>query len=154
MIERAETEASSGRRLAMYDRASGLYASWYLEHRFAEEAVRCKRYDRPMSALLVDTSVNAIAQTGNPMGDWFRRNVRGCDFAGSLPDGRYFLIMPETDAAGAENLMSRFLAEFPRTRIGTALFPDDGKTYAAIRDAASGRIESAAESHRGEEKSA
>ena len=136
LIDKATTEATTGRRLAMYDRASGLYASWYMEHRFAEEAARCKRHDRPMSALLVETSINVMAQVGSPMAEWLRRSSRTCDFAGCLPDGRYFLLMPETDAAGAEIMMGRFQEEFPRARIGMAFFPDDGETYAEIRDAA------------------
>jgi len=124
----------------MYDRASGLYAAWYMEHRFAEEAARCKRHNRPMSALLVETSINVMAQVGSPMAEWLRRHSRTCDFAGCLPDGRYFLFMPETDAAGAEIMTGRFQDEFPRTRIGTALYPDDGKTYDEIRSAAYSRL--------------
>jgi len=113
LIEKATTEATTGRRLAIYDRPSGLYAAWYIEQRFAEEAKRSKRFNHPMSAMLVETSVNVMFHQANPMGQWLQKNVRGCDLAAGLPDGRYLLLMPETDAAGADILALRFLEDFP-----------------------------------------
>ena len=105
LIDKATTEVTTGRRLAIYDPASGFYAGWYMEHRFAEEAARCKRHKRPISALIIETSMNEIAQVGDPMAEWLRRNIRDCDFVGGLADGRYFLFMPETDAEGADNML-------------------------------------------------
>jgi len=144
LIDRATTEASNGRRLAMYDRGTGLYAPWYMEQRFAEELLRCKRYNLRMSAMLVEGPSALMTQLGDPTADWIRRNIRGCDFAASLADGRYLLLLPEADMDGADQLRGRLLAEFPGCRIGMAVYPEDGKSYSELRDAAESQLEDAA----------
>jgi GGDEF domain-containing protein len=144
LIDRATTEATNGRRLAMYDRGTGLYAPWYMEHRFEEEILRCKRYNLRMSAMIVEGPPALMTQLGDPMADWIRRNIRGCDFAGNLADGRYFLLLPEADTDGADQLRVRLQAGFPGCRIGTAAFPEDGKSYAELRDTAELQLEDAA----------
>jgi len=128
----------------MYDRATGLYAPWYMEHRFAEEVSRCKRYNLRMSAMLIEGPPVSMTQLGDPTADWIRRNIRGCDFAANLADGRYFLLLPEADTDGADQLKGRLHAEFPGCRIGKAVFPEDGKSYAELRDAAESTLEDAA----------
>ena len=140
LIEKATAEATTGRRLAIYDRASGLYAPWYIEQRFAEEAKRCDRFNRSMSAMLVETSVNVMFHQANPMGLWLRKNVRGCDLAAGLADGRYLLLMPETDASGADVLALRFLEDFPDTQVATAIYPEDGLTFTEVCDKAAERL--------------
>src|SRR5262245_36338223 len=101
ILEKVSREAISGRRLAIYDQDSGLYANWYFERRFVEEAERCKRYGRTMSALLVETEIDASGRNANSVSAWLATKVRGCDFAGYLGEGRYALLMPETGAEGA-----------------------------------------------------
>ncbi len=41
--------ADEGRKLAIYDRATGLYAYWYLQMRAEEEMSRAGRYHKPLS---------------------------------------------------------------------------------------------------------
>jgi len=54
LIKKATREAETDRRLAMYDRETGLYAPWYLERRFAEEAQRAGRYGHPLSLISIE----------------------------------------------------------------------------------------------------
>jgi hypothetical protein len=39
-LEKVSAQAEAGRRLAIYDRQTGLLAYWYIRHRFEEEAAR------------------------------------------------------------------------------------------------------------------
>jgi GGDEF domain-containing protein len=141
LLERAAEEAGAARRLAIFDQETGLYAAWYLERRFAEEAERSSRYGRAMSAIVFQGSRVGAALVTDPIAQWLAEKVRGCDFAASIGDSRYFLLMPETDAVGALSLRNRFAGAFPTAKTGIALFPTDGTTFSQIRDKAISRLD-------------
>jgi GGDEF domain-containing protein len=135
-LELARELAQSGRHLAMFDRDTGLYAFWYLQRRFVEEAERATRYERPLSALVLEVRV----RQQDEMTLWLVKNLRSCDIASHLGEGRYFLLLPETRADDAERLSHRIMTQFPTVRTGAATYVEDGVDYETLARAGAYRL--------------
>lgn len=56
LVDKAVQQAAEGRKLAIYERTTGLLAYWYLVMRGEEECARAARYKRPLSLLLIEPS--------------------------------------------------------------------------------------------------
>ena len=135
--------AAEGRKLAIYDRATGLYAYWYLQLRADEEISRSARYEKPLSCVSIWAETpDAIERVRAALkGGLLRDN----DLAGYLNNGHFVILLPETAVAGADIVLDRM-----RTRFGSEIsgvrvsFPADGASFDALLECAKSRDVSAA----------
>lgn len=103
--------------LSTHDELTGLLNMRALLRRGEEEVMRCRRFRKPISALLVNvdqfSSINENADFlfGNyilkEVGALIKRAVRSVDMVARLGGDEYFVILPETDLAGAEYVAQR-----------------------------------------------
>jgi diguanylate cyclase (GGDEF)-like protein len=137
LLGKAEREAEAGRRLAMYDRQTGLYAYWYVCRRFEEEAKRSQRYHHPLTAIVIEVARDQGFRTLDRVTEWLSAELRASDFAAHLGDGRYVVLLPETDLEAAGLVVRRMRAAFAGLlKAGVSRFPDDGKSLQELQDAA------------------
>jgi GGDEF domain-containing protein len=144
MVNKAAREAESGRRLAMYDRETGLYASWYLGRRFEEEAKRSERYSRSLSVIAMEVRCEDDAyRIQDELRNWLDRSLRATDMASHLGGGRYLALLTETGLDDASAIAARTAEKFPETvAIGLGCFPDDGETLDDVHKVAERRSHS------------
>jgi GGDEF domain-containing protein len=127
LIEKAAREAESGRRLAMYDRQTGLFAHWYLQRRFEEEAHRAERYSTPLSAILIEVKNDDTFRTRDEVTAWLGHELRSTDLATHLGDGRFLAVLTETGVDVASAIAGRMTERFPKMlAIGLGSWPEDG----------------------------
>ena len=113
-------------RLARTDCLTGLFNRQYLMERFEEEIVRAKRYDRPLTAMLIDLDYFKVVNDthGHLAGDAVLVSavssitgiLRETDFAGRYGGEEFCVVMPETDIQGAEELAERLRKAMEETR--------------------------------------
>lgn len=144
----ATKQVEVGRRLAIYERDTGLLAHWYLELRCDEECYRAERYSRPFSFLVVEPSPSSQEwETSEELREWLTANARKSDIVGYLGNGRYVLLLPEADVEGAKELTLRMQLDVPLAEFGISCLPQDGRSFTHLLAAAErrlGRIEDAA----------
>lgn len=132
----------------LLDPETGLYASWYLRVRLAEEVRRALRHGRPFSVIACipqhlpgQENVQAVKSAGRQ----FSRLLRGGDLVGLTDDQCIVVGLPETLASGARVLAQRLRGELVlRTAhvskqiwlVGRASCPEDGKSIEALLEAA------------------
>lgn len=97
--------------LAQTDGLTGLSNRAKIHQDYQREFDRCRRYDRPLSALVLDIdNFKAINdELGHVIGDSIiaevaraiRDNIRGCDVAGRWGGEEFLLVCPETSAEEA-----------------------------------------------------
>lgn len=141
MIDKASREAESGRRLAMYDRETGLYAHWYLSRRFEEEARRSERYSRALSVVAMEVRCEDEAyRIQDELRNWLDQSLRSTDMASHLGGGRYVALLTETEMDDASALAARTAERFPeKVAIGLGCFPEDGSTLEEVQKVAERR---------------
>ena len=113
LIEKAALEAESGRRLAMFDRQTGLFAYWYLQRRFEEEAQRAERYSTPLTVMLIEVKTDEGFRTRDEVTAWLQHELRSTDLASHLGDGRYLAVLTETGHEVASSIAARAIERFP-----------------------------------------
>ena len=140
VLEKATREAEAGRRLVMYDRQTGLFASWYIERRFAEELRRADRYGHALSVMVIEVAQGAGFAAFDQICEWLGQRIRSSDLATHLGEGRYLVFVPETDAVAAGLIAGRLQEHFPNViSVGLASYPEDGLKLSELRDAAERR---------------
>jgi GGDEF domain-containing protein len=140
LIKKATREAESGRRLAMYDRETGLYAHWYLAQRFEEEAKRSERYSRPLSVILVEVRSDDAYRVQDEVRNWIAKSLRSTDMATHLGAGRYLALLTETPLTDAAAIAARLAESFPKNiAIGLGFCPDDGTSLEEVQTVAQRR---------------
>ncbi len=135
--------------LSITDSLTGLYNGWYLQRRCREEVARAKRYQHPISCVMIDVDhFKRINDThGHPggnvvlaeLGRLLKNILRASDIAGRYGGEEFLLILPETDGPDAMLLAERLrrtveqhefiLGDLPLTvtvSVGVATFPDRG----------------------------
>jgi hypothetical protein len=138
-------QARSGRKLAIYDRDTGLFAHWYMTLRGQEECARAERYDRSLSMLIIEpSSASATAEWAvkGEIDRWIQTELRATDLAGYLGNSRYLILAPEADAAGGVRLTERLHAEVGPVDVGFSAFPEDGTVFEELWDSATKRLNS------------
>lgn len=139
LVKKAEREAESGRRLAMYDRETGLYAYWYLARRFEEEARRSERYSRPLSVIVVEVRSDEAYRTQDEVRNWLDQSLRSTDLATHLGAGCYLALLTETPLTDAAAIAARLAQSFPQNiAIGLGC-PDDGASLEEVQKVAERR---------------
>ena len=140
LITKANREAESGRRLAMYDRETGLYAHWYLARRFEEEARRSERYSRPLTVIAMEVRGEGAHVVQAELRDWLDQSLRTTDLASHLGGGRYLAMLTETPMADAAAIAARLAERFPANlEIGLGCFPEDGNKLEDVQKIAERR---------------
>jgi GGDEF domain-containing protein len=137
LLEMAAQEANSARRLAIYDRDSGLYAYWYFASRFRQETARCTRYNHPLSVVLVEVNQGPEGHSLESVQAWLSSELRSTDLLTHLGDGRFLAILIETDEIGAAEVVARLKKAFPKdVAVGAASWPEDGSSLIELQHAA------------------
>jgi diguanylate cyclase (GGDEF)-like protein len=117
------------KRLSITDELTGLYIYRYLQQRLEDEYERARRYDRPLSLLMLDADdfKKFNDSFGHVAGDValaelgaiVKTTVREIDIPARYGGEEFSVILPETDAAGAF-----VVAEKVREAIATHKFAD------------------------------
>lgn len=129
--------ASQGRRLAIYDRATGLYAYWYLQLRATEEISRSQRHGRGVFCVSIWAPTPTSIET---MCERLKAGLRDHDLAAYLNNGHFVALLTETDNAGATIVLKRLIAGAEAGVSGAmAWFPEDGATFDDILECAKAR---------------
>jgi len=140
VLDKATREAEAGRRLAMYDRETGLFAHWYLAKRFEEEARRSERYSRPLTVITMEVRGSQANLVMAELRDWLDQSLRSTDLASHLGGGLYLALLTETLLEEAAALAARLAARFPENLdIGLGCFPEDGSSLENVQKVAERR---------------
>lgn len=133
-LDEVKEIANQGRRMAIFDRATGLYAYWYLQLRADEEISRSKRHGKAVIC------VSFWAPTQGAIDDLGKRlqtGLRDHDLAAYLSNGHFVALLTETHAEGAEIVVQRTLAGLDAdVTAGLARYPDDGDTFDELLEVA------------------
>jgi GGDEF domain-containing protein len=141
VLRRAKPEAEAGRRLAIYERETGLLAYWYIALRGDEECYRAGRYGRPLALLLAEPAPGADEwDVASKICAWLTAEVRKSDVAGYLGNGRCVVLMPETSLDSARRFAARLARAVPGTQFGLAGHPLDGESYHELASNATKRL--------------
>ena len=67
-------------------------------------------------------------------------HLRKADLAGYFGNGRFVMVLPETDRAGALLFLERLCGFVPDIRGGASGCPEDGRTFSELYEAAAARM--------------
>jgi len=143
ILGRIFAQAQAGRRLAIYDRDSGLFAHWYMSLRGQEECARAARYERRLGLLMIEPRAATAGEEWalkSEIGRWMQTELRATDIAGYLGNGRYVVLAPEADPASIEKLIARLRARIPAVDAAYSAFPEDGVVFQQLWRGATTRL--------------
>jgi GGDEF domain-containing protein len=135
LLLEAQEEAQSGKRLAIYDRATGLFHSWYFELRLNEEVERCQRYGSSMAVLAISIEPRDKEEyrrnwkeLNSSLGQLVASTVRTVDISASFGHLEYAVCLPQCDGEGARAAATRLVNALGEhsANIGVGLYPEDG----------------------------
>ena len=130
LIEKAVQQVEAGRRLAIYERETGLLAHWYIALRCEEECHRAERYERPLTLIIIEPEATAeVWKAQGEIADWLGRKLRTSDIAAYLGNGRFVVAMPENSVADAQALLARLRRDVAGVETGLASYPQDGGDF-------------------------
>jgi GGDEF domain-containing protein len=144
-LNKVADQIEAGRKLAIYERETGLFAHWYVTLRGEEECARAARYKRRLVLVLIEpcaTNTAAEWQIKASIGQWVQKNLRATDIAGYLGNGRYVVLAPETGCDAVRHLMTRLEDEVGQVEAALSSFPEDGVTYPQLWNGATERLTS------------
>ena len=145
LLQRAATQAESGRKLAIYERDTGFLAYWYLELRCMEECYRAVRYGHPLALMVVEPSPGNDEWTvQGEIAGLLRRSAREADLISYTGNGRFVAVMPETTLNGAGKLAERIKKGLPSIDVAVSAFPENGETLSDLLQAAVSQLDSSA----------
>lgn len=125
--------AAVGRKLAIYEKETELFAYWYAKLRGQEECYRAERYGRPLCLVLVEPAAGSDAwPTSRKLAEWLGSNGRKSDIPAYLGNARYLVLMPETPLDKAEKFATRLRRVVPEADSALAALPEDGLNFAAL----------------------
>ena len=156
---RLERERDALLDVALTDPLTGLANRRSLIARGEYEVARHSRQDRQFAVMMLDLDGFKLLNDrfGHVAGDELLRDVavglthatRAQDTVARLGGDEFCVLAPETDRAGAEHLAGRIAAavsestagvETLRGSVGSAVFPDDGRTAAVLMHVADQRL--------------
>ena len=133
---RARHEIDTVRSKALFDRLTGLYTEYGLQHWVEQLGARALRKREPIACLVVAPDVavadgaSISAEQSNDalaeITDVCRAQARRSDILGYLGDSRVAILAPDTDVAGVQRLIDRLQQAIGQTREG-ARGPADAK---------------------------
>lgn len=114
---RARHEIDNAKSKALFDRLTGLYTEYGLQHWAEQLSARARRKREPIACIVVapDIGVDTAAgltpeQTSEALAeitDVCRAQARRSDVLGYLGDSRVAILAPDTDVAGVQRLIDR-----------------------------------------------
>ena len=129
--------AAQGRRLAIYDRATKLYAYWYLQLRGDEEVARARRYGKPLSLISLWAASPELIEE---LAAYLHEHLRDTDLAGYLNNGHFVVLLCETPHEGARIVLDRTLEAFGgRVESACVTYPNDADSFDALLETAKAR---------------
>ena len=159
-INELQNLATQLKEASARDSLTGLYNHGYLMNRLQHEISRARRYGRTLAILIID--LNEFKRVNDELGhlagdevlthvaDAIRRRVRDHDMAARYGGDEFCLVLPETDAEGAEALVDALRTEMGalesrpgvplRFGCGTATFPRDGSDVRSLFSTADERL--------------
>jgi hypothetical protein len=115
-------------RLPTFDHETGLCTNWYFRLRAEEEIARAARYRQPLTILTLTAPTPAALNAPRmAMKQW----LRGVDFAGDLGNA-IAILLPNTDRAGAEQVVGRLANLAKGAQVRLAEYPTDGQTLSHL----------------------
>jgi GGDEF domain-containing protein len=141
LLREVDERAEAGRRQALYESKTGLFAHWFVTLRADEECQRAARYERPLSVVLVEPRPGSDAtKVREQVAGWLRQQVRAVDIVGHLGNSQFVLVLPEAEASAAEHVVARLRADVREVDTGLSSFPSDGSTFDELRRVASQKL--------------
>ena len=119
------------RQLANTDSLTGAYSRRYLERQLSLELERTRRFNHPLSVLLVDIDYfkRINDRYGHAIGDevlsgTYRRMrellPRACDWIARYGGEEFLIVLTDTDLRGAEIVAQRLVSGMAETAVGTS----------------------------------
>ncbi len=149
LANQMEKLSHHGRRLAMYDQASGVLANWYFLLRLDEEISRSRRHDLGFIVLTIKSESGDAeaygAEVGRGSNERMARAVTDCaratDLVGSLGVSSFAIGLVQTDRIGAYKFLRRVMSELDDKDclIGMAVVPQDVGDGVELLSLAKGR---------------
>ncbi len=112
--------------LACLDSLTGALTRWRITQELGDEIIRSERYGRPVSVVLfdLDNFKQINDRYGHPVGDevlkqtiaMVKNELRHSDRVGRWGGEEFFIVLPETDLAGARNFAERLRRRLSSTR--------------------------------------
>ena len=133
-----------GRSRIFYFRELGIYTEWYLAMRCEEESYRAKRYNQPLTLLLIEAVSEETKSALSEFAAWACAELRASDLPARLADGNYAVLLVDTGREDAAELAERIQTSVPDIRVGMCHGPESGATLDELRTAAARSFEEAA----------
>ena len=131
-----------GANRVFYVRDQGLVTAWYLARRCEEECYRAQRYGQAFTLLVAEPAAGSNAATvQGKVKDWLRTAVRKADIAGYLGEGRYAVLLPQTELTVARGIAARLSAHIAGVSVGLSTHPEDGAEFDSLAAAAMRRYD-------------
>ncbi|MGE3982932.1 MAG: GGDEF domain-containing protein [Dehalococcoidia bacterium] len=135
LVLRVNQQKKPSRNSVLQEGHLGLYQSWYLEMRLAEEMARCRRYGLSMALIVVRLERTSVVQLS--MDGWqddaceaaytTAQSVRSVDLTAALGPHEFAVCLVHCDREGAETAQARIekaLAAYgPRS--GLVVYPSE-----------------------------
>lgn len=120
------------RQMANTDVLTGAYSRRYLERQLSQELERTRRFNHPLSVLLVDIDhfKRINDRFGHAVGDEVLRNAyrrmrellpRACDWIARYGGEEFLVVLLDTDLSGAEVVAQRLNAGLAQSTIDTSV---------------------------------
>lgn len=138
-VQGLRNQAEQGRRLAIYDRETGLYAHWYFSLRLQEEMARSDRSQEPFALLLVEAARGRVApDTEKRLFSCMKDGFRRADLVAHLGNLRFVALLPNSGTDQGEVVSQRIRGTLGTNEIhvGLACYPADGTDWPTLLQAA------------------
>ena len=141
LLQQALERVEAGRKLVIYERDTGLFAYWFISLRCEEECYRALRYGRPLSVAVIEPAPDTESwEATDRITKTLQEHLRKADLAGYLGNGRFVMVLPETDRAGALLFVERVRGFVPDIQAGVSGCPEDGRTFSELYETAAARL--------------
>jgi GGDEF domain-containing protein len=124
----AAAALGSDRRLATFDRDTGLCVAWYFRLRAEEEIGRATRYGQPFTVVTMTAGPSESLEGARFA---LKQLLRQVDFGGDLGN-KLAAVLPQTERAGALVVADRLRDVVPDAVIRVAQYPVDGATLSHL----------------------
>lgn len=138
LLEKATAHAEQGRKLAIYDRQTGLLAYWFLALRCDEECARTSRYGGPAALLVAECDPRSAADIVSAARA-FTASLRLTDIVGYVGNARFVAVLPSTPPENVWPVVDRLTAA-GFVAIGMASCPADGRSFDKLYREAAARL--------------
>jgi hypothetical protein len=138
-------EADIGSNHVFYLRDDGIVTAWYFVRRCEEECYRAQRYGQTLALLVAEPAAEAECRTVQTrIRSWLAKGLRKVDIPAYLGDGRYAVLLPQSDDEKATNVADRLRETVKDAKVGLSSYPQDGASFDELLAAATQRYDAPA----------